>query len=238
MKSKAGKMRTVWVAAVALAALVAVLALAGCSGQQDQTSQNASASASSSAASSAASSANSSSSSAASSSSTATSSAASTSSKSSSAAQGSISEQQAKDIALKHAGLAESAVTFVKLGQEQDDGILKWDVEFVANGTEYDYDIDANTGDIVSFDNEIADSAATAQNVDTSNYIGEDAAKTAALARAGLAETDVTMTKCKLDLDDMQPHYEVGFVANGVEYDCDIDAVTGDVLAYEEDIND
>ena len=63
-------------------------------------------------------------------------------------------------------------------------------------------------------------------------------AKATALACAGLSEGDVSMMECELDANDAVPHFDVSFKANGMEYDCDIDAVTGNVLAYEEGIDD
>ena len=72
------------------------------------------------------------------------------------------------------------------------------------------------------------DSSAAASAQDS--YIGDDAAKQAALGDAGLAEGDVTELKCELDADDATPHYDVEFKAGGMEYDYDIDAATGAVL--------
>ena len=42
-------------------------------------------------------------------------------------------------------------VTFKKVKQELDDGIEKIKVEFIQGETEYEYEIDANTGKILEF---------------------------------------------------------------------------------------
>ncbi len=57
-----------------------------------------------------------------------------------------------------------------------------------------------------------------------------DAAKAAALADAGLAESDVTFTKEKLDWDEGIAVYDIEFLTADTEYDYEIDAATGAVL--------
>lgn len=65
----------------------------------------------------------------------------------------SISLEKAKKIALKHAGFTASDITFVKAEQDVEDGRLCYEIEFVTNGyKEYDYEIDAASGDILSWD--------------------------------------------------------------------------------------
>ena len=63
-----------------------------------------------------------------------------------------VTAEQAKAIALVNAGFAAKDVTFVKNQLEFDDGILQYDIEFVNGQTEYEYDIDATTGAILSVD--------------------------------------------------------------------------------------
>lgn len=65
-----------------------------------------------------------------------------------------ITEAEAKEIALKAAGLAESDVTFTKVEQDIDNGIREFDIEFVKDTTEYSYEINAETGAIISQETE------------------------------------------------------------------------------------
>ena len=58
-----------------------------------------------------------------------------------------ITEDDAKEIALKHAGLNTGAVK--NLSVELDLGEGTYEVEFVTKGIEYDYEIDAYTGEIL-----------------------------------------------------------------------------------------
>lgn len=64
----------------------------------------------------------------------------------------SISEEKAKEIALNHASLTSDKVTFGKIELEFDDGVQKYDIEFYYNNKEYSYEIDANTGKILSYE--------------------------------------------------------------------------------------
>lgn len=68
-----------------------------------------------------------------------------------------ISEEKAKSIALNHAGLKESEVKFLHVELDYDDGVLRYEVDFRQGNYEYDYDIDANTGKILSYDKDIDD---------------------------------------------------------------------------------
>ena len=65
---------------------------------------------------------------------------------------GNISLDKAKEIALSHAGLSADQVTFVQVNMDFDDGIQKYEIEFYYNYREYSYEIDANTGNILSYE--------------------------------------------------------------------------------------
>ena len=61
-----------------------------------------------------------------------------------------ISRDEAKSIALKHAGLDEKNVTGLDIDLDRDNGSLEYEIEFHSGGMEYDYDINANTGEIIN----------------------------------------------------------------------------------------
>ena len=65
-----------------------------------------------------------------------------------------ISVDQAKKTALDHAGLSESEVRFSSAKLENDDGKYEYDIEFYKDQTEYEYEIDAITGEIINYDAE------------------------------------------------------------------------------------
>lgn len=68
----------------------------------------------------------------------------------------------------------------------------------------------------------------------TDRYIGEDAAKEAALAHANVSADSVSYINAWLDYDDGRPeHYEVEFAVGSAKYEYEIDMYSGSVLKYE-----
>ena len=63
-----------------------------------------------------------------------------------------IGVDRAKGIALNHAQLNESDVQFVKAKLENDDGGAEYEIEFNSGRKEYDYTIDAVSGNIIEYD--------------------------------------------------------------------------------------
>lgn len=61
-----------------------------------------------------------------------------------------ITAKQARDAALKHAGLTEEQVSDVDVDLDRDNGKLIYEVDFNVGNTEYDYDIDAENGEVIS----------------------------------------------------------------------------------------
>ncbi|MBQ9492453.1 MAG: PepSY domain-containing protein [Oscillibacter sp.] len=153
------------------------------------------------------------------------------------AAAAAITEAEAKRIALAHAGLSESAVTFVSVRLDNENGKTVYEVEFYSAQKEYDYEIDASSGEILSFDREAEyRSAAESQNAAASGaQIGAERAKAIALAHAGQSESQVTGLRAKLEREDGQMIYEVEFRVGRTEYHYDIDASGGKVVSYEID---
>lgn len=141
-----------------------------------------------------------------------------------------ISVDKAKEVALKHAGVSASSATFAKAKLDWDDGRMKYEVEFYANNTEYDYEIDAVSGAVLSYDQE--GHGTTGGSTSTSNLITEAKAKEIALAKA---PSGATVVKCKLDFDDGRYVYEVEMRSGRTEYDCEINASTGAVINWDVD---
>lgn len=147
-----------------------------------------------------------------------------------SAAGETLSQDSALQIALEHAGIGASDAVVTKNHLDFDDGIYEYEIEFFANGKEYDYTIHAQTGEIRSYDIEQAPQQSTPAPADT---ISADAALQIALEHSGLRQEDITLAKNKLDTDDGIYEYELEFYANGKEYDYTIHAQTGEIRSYE-----
>ena len=66
-----------------------------------------------------------------------------------------ISADKAKKIALNHANLTSNQVSYLQVEADFDDNTPSYDVEFYYNNVEYSYEINANNGNIISFEKDI-----------------------------------------------------------------------------------
>lgn len=65
-----------------------------------------------------------------------------------------ITKESAKGIALSHAGATEDKVQRFESKQDYEDGRQVYEIEFDYSGFEYDYEIDAKSGEILKFNKE------------------------------------------------------------------------------------
>lgn len=78
-----------------------------------------------------------------------------------------ISVDKAKTIALKQAGLTPAMVTFGKAVLKKDDGKIIYEIEFFTSSHEYEYEIDAYSGAILSQDVDVlSPSEQTGKNIE------------------------------------------------------------------------
>ncbi len=148
---------------------------------------------------------------------------------------GYISVEAAKQKALDNAGVKANDAVFLKAYYDYDDLVPHYEIKFHANGYEYEYEIKAADGAILDKDVEREPVKTTSA---ASNYISADKAKSAAFNHAKVKASDVKYSKAELDRDDMVVHYDVEFVAGKYEYEYEINAETGKVIAFEKDFND
>ncbi len=142
---------------------------------------------------------------------------------------GYITEDAAKAAALEHAGLAEADLEALRVRLDYDDGRAVYDVEFLQGAAEYDYEIDATTGEILSYDYD-------AENLTTQTATGSavtaEEAKQIALNHAGVAESDTRAMEMETDRDHGRTVYEFSWKVGFTEYDYEIDADTGAILSH------
>ena len=145
-----------------------------------------------------------------------------------------IGAEAAKSAALAHAGLSANQVTFIKAQKDYDDGRAVYDVDFYTADTEYDYEIAAADGAVVKYETEKRPGAPAPTTPTQQTDIGADAAKAAALKRAGIADASgVTWIKCQHDWDDGWQKYELEFECGATVYECDVNATSGAVTKFE-----
>lgn len=142
----------------------------------------------------------------------------------------SISKSKAKSIALKDAGLSASQIYDYEIELDRDNGTLHYDVSFEYNGKDYDYEINAKSGKIISVEKPKATSS-TAK-------ISKSKAKSTALKHAGVKAADISRYQIELEKDDGVWKYEISFNKGYVEYDYTINAENGKILHSEKDIDD
>lgn len=138
-----------------------------------------------------------------------------------------IGETKAKSIALTNAGVKEADTGYLRVKLDYDDGIKVYEVEFYAGGIEYDYEINAATGEIRSMDHDAEGYTAP----QTGSAKSEADIQAIALAKVpGATASDLRM---HLDFDDGRQTYEGSIYYNSMEYEFTIDAYSGAILEWE-----
>ena len=143
-----------------------------------------------------------------------------------------VTEEQARETALSHAGFTADQVTFVRSELDRDDGRLMYDVEFYTSDyKEYDYEIDAATGEILSYDYD-AEGYSNQPNATPGTAITAEQARAIALAEVpGAAESDIY--EFETDRDDGRLEYEGKIIYNNTEYEFTIDGYSGAIREWD-----
>ncbi|MCD7948993.1 MAG: PepSY domain-containing protein, partial [Erysipelotrichaceae bacterium] len=95
-----------------------------------------------------------------------------------------IAVDEAKDIALNDADITDATMNEVQL--DYDDGVQVYDVEFTKDGVKYEYEINAQTGDIVKKETKTVATTTTTDTTTTTTTITKDEAKKIAMNHAGV----------------------------------------------------
>lgn len=140
-----------------------------------------------------------------------------------------ISEEEAKQIALRHAGITQAVFKKIKCDKDDDEAV--YEIEFYEGNKEYEYEIDGFTGKIIDYDIDRIDDGINEDSY--KNIISESEAKQIVLKHAGVSQ--VTFTEVKCERDDGTVIYEIEFYADNNEYEYEIDGYSGKILSYEID---
>lgn len=153
-----------------------------------------------------------------------------------------IGEEKALQTALETAGISEADASRVRVSADRDDGRVVYDVRFDVDGTEYDYEILASDGQVVSADIEQRRDIRYDEDTNTDDrqngnsddvaVSSEKAIETALAKVPGATENDI---RIELDYDDGRYKYEGDIIYNRVEYDFEIDANSGEILEWSEE---
>ena len=149
-----------------------------------------------------------------------------------------IGKDKALNIALAKAGLKKSQISGCEVEFECDDGNITYDIEFYCGSAEYEFEIDATTGNIIEYetDGDGYEGSHHKNSADNSGskYIGRSRAKEIALAKAGLTASQIH--DYEIELDDGE--YEIDFKYQNMEYEVDIDAKSGKILKFDKEYDD
>lgn len=167
-----------------------------------------------------------------------------------------IGETAALSIALSHSGTAQGDVLFSQTKLDFDDGRQIYEVEFYAGNKEYDYEIDAFSGNILSFDTDMEmelpintqpskeqapqnntpvqeQAASNNAHVQPSGNITLEAAKALALSKVPGASAE--HIRIKEDYDDGRLQYEGKIIYQETEYEFEIDASSGNITDWDQE---
>ncbi len=155
-----------------------------------------------------------------------------------------IDLETAKTAAIEAAGFTADEVSFLSSELDKRNGIEYYDIDFRADGKEYDYDIDALTGMVIgsespevakkSAETAVAETLAPSDNTDksSSKEISEAEAKKIALAQVpGAKESDIR--EFEVDYDDGRLEYDGSIYFGELEYEFEIDGYSGAIRSWE-----
>lgn len=143
-----------------------------------------------------------------------------------------ISLDKAIEIALADAKVKKANAKITEAKADKYDRVPHYEIEFVANSKEYEYEIAMNNGKILKKEVENTGSESK-PSADTSKYISIDEAKKIALKKAKVDSSKATFKKAKLDTDDRTAHYDIEFISGKYKYEVEVNAKTGKVMDYE-----
>lgn len=156
-----------------------------------------------------------------------------------------ITQTKAKTAALNHAKIKASQIYDLDIDLERGKRVTYYDVEFKANGYEYDYEINAENATVIKSSKKALKTTKTTKTTTAAaktttsgskakvSYIGANKAQTIALKHAKLTAAKVKGLKAELDKENGIYIYDVDFKSGNYKYDYDINATTGKVIKFE-----
>ena len=139
-----------------------------------------------------------------------------------------ITKDEAKEIALKDASVSENKTSYLKVKQDYENDTAVYEVEFYADGKEYDYTISKNDGTILSKDYDIENY--TLDSSDNASIISLEEAKKLVLERIDGANSE--HISIYHEFDDGVQLYEGEVHYQNKEYEFKINATTKEFIEW------
>ncbi|MCD7918367.1 MAG: PepSY domain-containing protein [Clostridiales bacterium] len=137
-----------------------------------------------------------------------------------------VTLEDVKITALAHAGVEATSASFTEARLHRDG--TAYEIEFTTADGQYEYELSADSGEILSYQWEVQ-----GKNVTTGTAPDSlDSAKALALSHAGVEADAASFEKEKLD----DGVYELEFTTANGEYEYEISRETGVILEYEWDV--
>lgn len=151
-----------------------------------------------------------------------------------------LTKDEVLSIALADAGVSEPR--FVEVSLDRERAKLVYDVDFEDGDLEYDYEIDAFSGEILakSSEQDIEHFSIVNKNKSTSSaaeVLDDAKIKEIVFAEASVNEADVNYLRIERDYDDGIREAEVEFYIGNTEYSFTVNAETGEIIEREIDNN-
>lgn len=151
-----------------------------------------------------------------------------------------FSIDEIKRLALEKAG---SAFVIVSVELDDDDDDLEYEVKLSSADRYIEAEFDAITGALLEWEVELMSSGdssqvsldSSSQSSDSSNVNVEvviTREQAIAIARTRIGEAPI-LIKISLDYDDGKPEYDLEFKSGSIEYELEIDAISGDITEFE-----
>lgn len=160
-----------------------------------------------------------------------------------------IGKAAAAYAAEQYAGTAALDSVTAEVDSELDESPAHYEVELHTAWGEFEYLVDAYTGNVLSGQKDLLTTASTPNETTklsnqkpdpsgTAQDIGYAKAKSIALNHAGVSENEAYDMNIELDDEDGTLVYEVEFKSGGMEYSYEINAATGTILKHETELDD
>lgn len=164
-----------------------------------------------------------------------------------------IGADAAAEAALKHSKAAQKDADFSSVLLIEQNGMMLYEARFSVQDIQYEYYIDAQNGRVESWRKtntapapaedavvasaetkpEPSPAAAAEPEKDATVLIGEDEAKKLAMGHANISDAELSSISCKLELEGLSLIYDVEMKTKLMEYDYEIDAISGEIIGFD-----
>ncbi len=158
---------------------------------------------------------------------------------------GFIGEEQALECVLSHAALLRDAISSLDIELDYDDRTMVYSVEFRVGNVEFEYEINATTGDIMEYEKESEDDPGEDDKpeddkppMDEPVPIGKEKALEIVREHLGVLWEVLDRIDIEFDYDEEAEAYCFEFRIGTIEYEYEIDAITGDIVKVEQESED